>query len=157
MPGILRPQAEARSIIEPQAPALWLALWDFEALAPSDPLDPFMVHHPPCMAQQCRHPAIAVATILLCQRDDILRERLFAIRPARYLALRRSMLAQHPADPSLGHRKLPSQMVNTASPPRRVQKFPRAASCKISLSNVRSEIARRRRRFSFSRSFIRRV
>jgi len=70
------------------------------------------------MAQQRRHPAVAVSTILLCQCDDVLRQRLLVIRPARHLALRRSMLTQHPAYPSLGYRKLSSHMINAASPPR---------------------------------------
>jgi hypothetical protein len=119
--------------------------------------DPFMIHRPPGVSQQGRHPAIAVATILLRQRDDVFRQRLFVICPARHLALRRSMLAQHSADPSLGHQKLSLHMIDTASSPRRAPKFSRSASCKISLSSVRSEIARRSRRFSFSRSFIRRA
>ncbi len=132
---------------------------DFDSLllAAPDPFDPLMVHRPSRMAKQRRHPAIAIATILLCQCDDVLRQRLFVICPTRHLALRRSMLTQHPAYPSLGYRKRSSHMINAASPPRGAQKFPRAASCNISLSSVRSEIARRSRRFSFSRFFIRRA
>lgn len=73
---VLMSQADARSVIEPQAPALWLALRDLEPLAPPYPLNPVVVHRPSRMAEQCGHPAIAVATILLHQRDDVLRQRL---------------------------------------------------------------------------------
>lgn len=91
------------------------------------------------------------------QCHDIFGQRIFVISPARYFALRRSLLAEHPADPAFGYCQLASDMINAAPSPRRAQKFPRAASWRISLSSVRSEIARRSRVFSFSRSFIRRA
>lgn len=150
MAGIFRTQPDARPVIEPQATALWLTLRDLQPLAAPDPLDPLVVHCPSRMAEQRGHPAITVAAILLRQCDYILRQHLFVIRPAWRFALRRSMLTQHPADPSLGLRKLLSNMIDAAPSPRGAQKFPRAASRNISLSNVRSEIARRSRRFSFS-------
>src|SRR3546814_7239606 len=62
------------------------------------------------------------------------------------------MLAKHPAYPPLGYRQFATHMIDAAPPARRAQKFPRAASCRINLSSVRSEIARLSRRFSFSRS-----
>ena len=157
VPGIFRPQADTGSVVEPQASALWLARRNLQSLASPDTLDPFMVYRPPRMAQQGRHPAIAVATILLCQCDDALRQRLFVIRPTRHFTLRRSMLAEHAADPPLGYRQLTPDVVDTSPAARGAQKFPFAASCRISLSSVRSEIARRSRWFSFSRSFIRRA
>src|SRR3546814_14741963 len=57
---------------------------------------------PPCIAQQRRHSAIAITTILPRQRYDILGERRFVIRPAGRLALCRSMLPEHAADPQIG-------------------------------------------------------
>src|SRR3546814_8113088 len=62
------------------------------------------------------------------------------------------MLPEHAADPPLGHRHHRSDVIDTAPSARGAQKFPRAASCNISLSSVRSDIARRSRWFSFSRS-----
>src|SRR3546814_10913782 len=105
---------------------------------------------PPCIAQQRRHSAIAITTILPRQRYDILGERRFVIRPAGRLALCRSMLPEHAADPPLGHRHHRSDVIDTAPSARGAQKFPRAASCNISLSSVRSDIARRSRWFSRS-------
>src|SRR5690606_22044433 len=126
-------------------------------LAAPDTLDPLAVHMPPRIAQQRRHPAIAITAILPGQRDDILGQSCFVIRPAGRLALRRSVLSEHAAEPPLGHRHHRPDVVDTAPAARGAQKFPRAASCRISLSSVRSEIARRSRWFSFSRSFIRRA
>ena len=157
MPRILGPQPDARSVIQPQSSSLGLLLRHLQALTPPDTLNPFAVHHPSRSAQQCRNPAIAIATILARQCYDVLGELIFVICPARHLALRRPMLASHPADPPFGYCQLASHMIDAAPSPRRAQKFPRAASCRINLSSVRSEIARRSRRFSFSRAFIRRA
>lgn len=41
MVAALGPQADARSIFEPQAPLLRLLLGNLQSLAPPDPLDPF--------------------------------------------------------------------------------------------------------------------
>ena len=64
-------------------------------------LDPLEAHKPPCLAQQGGHPAIAVATVLSGECNDILGQRGFVICPARHLALRRSMLPENTADPPL--------------------------------------------------------
>ena len=89
--------------------------------------------------------------------DDVLGQRGFVIRPTRCLALCRSMLPEHAAHPPLGHRHHGLDMIDTAPSARRAQKFPLEASCRISLSKVRSDTARRNRAFSFSSSFIRRA
>lgn len=136
---------------------IWLTLGHLQPFAPPDPLHPFVVHRPAGRMQQCRHPAIAVAPVLPGQRDDVVRQRLLVICPTRHFALCRPMLAEHAAYPPLGHIQHRPHLVDAASAPCGAQKFPFAASCRISLSNVRSEIARRSRRFSFSRSFIRRA
>jgi hypothetical protein len=67
------------------------------------------------------------------------------------------MQAENPADPSLGYREFASHVIDAAPTTRGAKKFPQAASCKMSLSSVRSEIARRNRWCSFSKSFIRRA
>jgi hypothetical protein len=53
--------------------------------------------------QKRGHPAIAVTPVLLRQGDDVVGQRLFVIRPARRLPLRRPVLTQHLAAPSFGH------------------------------------------------------
>src|SRR3546814_10376280 len=86
--------------------------------------------------------AVAVSTILLRQCYDILRQRLFVIRPARHLALRRSMRPQNPTYPSLGHldRQISSYLIDTAPSSRGAQKFPFAASCRIRSEEHTSEL-----------------
>lgn len=152
MTWILGPQPHTRSVIEPEPAPLRLLLRDLEAFTAPSTLEPFAVHMPACIAQQSRHPAIAVATVLPRQGDDVLRECGFVIRPTRRFALRRSMLPDNTANPPLRHRHRAQEMIDTAPAERGAQKFPRAASCRISLSSVRSDIARRNRSFSVSSS-----
>src|SRR3546814_20636887 len=68
--------------------------------------------------------------------------RLFVIRPARHLALRRSMRPQNPTYPSLGHldRQISSYLIDTAPSSRGAQKFPFAASCRIRSEEHTSEL-----------------
>src|SRR3546814_18412647 len=115
-----------------------------------------MVHRPTRRMQQRRHPAIAVAPVLLGQGDDVLGERLLVICPARHLALRRPVLPEHAAHPPLGDVQHLFHLVDAAPPPCGSQNFPRAASCRIRLSSVITEIARRSRRFPFLNSLLRR-
>lgn len=72
---------------------------------------------PARVAQQRRHPAIAITTILPGKSNDILGQRSFVICPAWRFALRRSVLSQHTADPSLGHRHHGLDVIDAAPPP----------------------------------------
>jgi hypothetical protein len=86
------------------------------------------------------------------------RQPLLVVRPTRATqAMCRSMLPENTAYSPFGHRQLAPQLIDTSLSPCGAQKFPCAASCKISLSRVRSEIARRSRRFSVPKSYIRRA
>ena len=60
------------------------------------------------------------------------------------------MLAEDAAAPAFANGKGLLHLLDAIPVTRRAQKFPQAASVKISLSKVRSETARRRRWFSFS-------
>ena len=91
------------------------------------------------------------------QSDNVFRERGLVVGPAPRLALRRAMMSENPADPPLGDSYHSSDMVDAAPAPGGAQKFPWAASWRISLSNDRSDTACRNRPFSFSRSFMRRA
>ena len=61
------------------------------------------------------------------------------------------MLAQNTAGKAFRYAMLGNDVVDTRPAARRAQKFPEAASFKMSFSKARSEIARRRRWFSVSR------
>ena len=100
---------------------------------------------------------IAVTAELFGESDDRFGQRFLALPAARLLALGRSMLTERLAGPAFRHAKTIDDPVNTRPAARRAQKFPLAASARISLSSVRSETAFLRRRFSFSSSFNRRA
>ena len=59
---------------------------------------------------------------------------------------------RHPAGKALRNGELQHDMVDAATATGRAQKFPEAASFRISFSSVRSDTALRSRSFSFSRS-----
>lgn len=103
--------------------------------------------------RQSRDPPIAVAPILGGEFDDVSRQRGLVGSTRRLLSLRRTMLRQNPACQSLRNMELQHDMLDTATPPGGAQKFPEAASLRMSFSSVRSETALRNRSFSFSRSF----
>jgi hypothetical protein len=59
---------------------------------------------PAGIAQQRGHPAIPITTILPGKRDDVLGQSRFVIGPAWHVAPLRSVLPEHTAYPSIGHR-----------------------------------------------------
>ena len=128
MPRILGAKSDARPVVQPQPAALRLLLRDLQSFAPPDALDTLTVHRPPRAAQQGRHSAIAITSILLGQRDDVFGQGLLVVSPARHDALRRSMLPEHAAYPPLRRRQQLPNMIDATPPPRGAQKFPRAAS-----------------------------
>ena len=65
MIALLRPQADARSVRQPEPAALGLLRWDLQPLASPDTLDPLVVDYPARLAQQLGDLAIAVAAVLL--------------------------------------------------------------------------------------------
>ena len=71
MIGMLRPQADARAIIEPKPPPLRLLRWHLQPLTPPDPCDPLPVDPPAGSAQQRGDPAVAVAAILAGEVDNL--------------------------------------------------------------------------------------
>ena len=151
----LRPQTEAGSVVQPEPSLLRLLLWHLQPLPPPDPLHPLHVHRPTCCAQERRDAAIAVAPILGGERNDVRRQRLFIGPSAGCLPLGRAMLAEHAAGEALRHLELLPNVLDTGTAAGGAQKFPAAASRRISFSSVRSETAFRSRSFSFSRSFSR--
>ena len=119
MAGVFRPEPNARAVIEPEAATPRLLLRHLQPLAAPDAFDPLPVHLPTGIAQQSRDPAIAVATILASQGNDVFGKRRFVIGPARHLALRRSVLSEHPAYASFRHGQDATDMIDAAPPPRR--------------------------------------
>ena len=89
------------------------------------------------------------------QDDEVGCQLLFFGTAPRCLALCRAMLSERRTGATLGHIHHLKDLLNTGTATRGAQKFPRAASCRMSLSSVRSETALRRRLFSCSSSFSR--
>ena len=160
-----RLEAHARSIAQPEPPLLSLLLWDLQpftsplaiVLGPmadkGSPLDPLVVYMPASVVQQTRHHALTIAAIFVGQCYDIVGQPLFISTALRNLSLCRTVLPQGAAGTTLRHVQLLPYMIDALATTRRVQKFPLAASLNMSLSNVRSDTARRSRLFSLSSSF----
>ena len=115
------------------------------------------VNQPARRLQQLAAFALVVAPVAASQLDEVGGERSLVVSPPRHLALRRAMLTECPASPAFGHVHRLHDVLDTRTSARVAQKFPRDASCRFSLSSVRSAIALRSRWFSTSRSFISRT
>lgn len=68
---LLRAQAHARAVVQPEAAAFWWLLWDLQPLPSPDPQHPLGVHRPASVVQQSRDPPGAIAAVGLGQLDDI--------------------------------------------------------------------------------------
>jgi hypothetical protein len=88
MVGSLRPQPDARSVVEPETPAFRLFGGHFQPLASPDPFDTLLVHRPAGSTQQRRDPAISVAAILMGKFDDVRSQRGLVIGCRWNLSLR---------------------------------------------------------------------
>lgn len=110
MVGILRPQSEAGTVIQPETAPFGLFLRDLQPLASPDPLDPFDVHHPASTVQHRCDAAIAVAAILDGKRDDVGGQGRFIIWCRRNLAL-----TENTACPSFGNAKLSDNMIHASA------------------------------------------
>ena len=149
MVAILRTQPDTGSVIEPKPSLLRLLHWHFKPLTSPQTFDTFVIHLPASVSQQGRGPAIAISTVLPCQLDHVRDQAIFVSTTNRHTPLRRAVLAKDTANSTLRNLHLAASQVDTGAATRGAQKFPRAASDRINLSNVSSETARRRRSFSF--------
>jgi len=110
--GMLRPETDARAVIEPEPPALGLLMWNLQPLASPDPMHPLDPHHPARPLQHHRDPAIAIAAILGGKGNDVGGQCRLIIGSPGDLALRRSMLPQNPACPSFRDPEFMNDMIN---------------------------------------------
>src|SRR6266852_3195643 len=101
MIGSLRPQPDARTIVQPQSPSWPLFLRYFQPFASPDPLHSILAHLPPRIPQQHRDAPVAVPPVLHPQGQDRLRQLIFVRAPQRPIALCPPPLPHHPARPPL--------------------------------------------------------
>ena len=153
--GALRTEADTRSVIQPQATSLWLPLGHFQPLGAPDALHALAVHRPAGHLQQVGDALVAVAAEAGGQSDDRRGEGVLVVSDLWLVALGGAVLAQSPAGSALGDVQPLTDCLDACAPPRGAQKFPRAASWRMSLSRVRSETAWRNLAFSRSSSFMR--
>ena len=151
--GPLRPEPKARTVGEPKTASLRLLLWNLEPLPSPDPFNPLAVHDPAGLMQHRRDATIAVTAVLKRERNDVGGKRRLVVAGCWNLALRRTMLTENTAGEALRHAMLGNDLIDAGTATRGAQKFPEAASFRISFSSVRSETARRSRVFSASSSF----
>jgi uncharacterized protein (DUF1501 family) len=128
---------------------------DILPLASPDSRHPFGVHPPPSVPQHRRNPTIAIAAVLDSESYDVGCQGSVIIGSTGLLALRGTMLAQNQASEPLGDTVFDDNMIHAGAATRGAQKFPEAASFRVSFSSVKSETARRSRVFSASSSFSR--
>lgn len=151
-----RPQANAGAIIQVKTTAFLMSLWDFQALLPPDPLNPFVINPPALYTQQRRNPLISIPTIFCGKTDNVRSQGFFVVGSFNRFSKAAAVLPQRTAYLPLRIPKRLPRMNNGLNPPlRRGQNFPFEISFKIWLSTVRSATARLSRAFSDSRSFIR--
>ncbi len=152
-----RPEADARAVVLPYPPSLWLLVGNLQPLAPPDAFHALVVHDPTFRPQHRRDPSITVAAILTGQTDDRRGQRFLIVRDNKSTPLRRTRLPQKPTSLALRKTKLLLGVDHTMPAALGAYQFPSAASLRTSFSTVRSATARRRRPFSRSTSFRRRA
>jgi hypothetical protein len=119
--AMLWPQADARSVRQPQAAALRLLLGDLQPLTPPNAFHPLVVHNPAGVAQQGSDFAVAVATILPGKLDDVGCQPLLVVAALRRFALCRAVLAERRTGATLGDAKLTTNMLDAGTATRRAQ------------------------------------
>ena len=146
-------QTDARPVAEPKPTFLRLLLRDFQPLPPPDPFDALHVHCPSDLTEERGDATVAVAAKPAGERDDVRSQRIFIGPSARRLPLGRTVLPEHATGKPLRDTELLPDVIDAGTAAGGAQKFPDAASFRISFSSVRSETALRSRSFSFSSSF----
>ena len=84
---MLRPEADARSIVKPQPTPLWLFHGNLEPLTTLQGLDPIVVQLPAVIPQHGSDPPIAVMAMLSWQLDHIPDQLIFIITRLRDIAV----------------------------------------------------------------------
>ena len=148
-----RSKPDAGAVIQPEPAALGLPRRNLQPFLPPNPRHALGIHMPALGAKQCRDPAIAVTSKLAGKIDDRFRKRRFIAGHFRNMPLRRASLAKHTAGPAFGYTQRLLNMMHVVPTTGSAQKFPDAASFRMSLSSVRSATAFLSRAFSRSSSF----
>ena len=71
MVAVLRPEADAGSVVQPEPCLLRLFRWHLQPLPFPQPFDTAIADLPACVSQQCSNTAVAVAAVLPGQLDHV--------------------------------------------------------------------------------------
>ena len=99
--GFLRPEPNARAVVEPQASPWLVLLGNLKPLATPDALDPVPPNSPSDPLQQGGDPPVAIAAILRGERDDGLGERILVSPEGGHITLCSPGLADEAAGVAL--------------------------------------------------------
>jgi hypothetical protein len=75
--AILRAQPDARPVIQPEPPLLWLFPGHFKPLTPPQTFHTLVIHLPACISQQGSNAAITISAVLARQLDHVLDQAFF--------------------------------------------------------------------------------
>jgi hypothetical protein len=112
---MFRPETDARSVVEPEPPALTLFAGDLQPLTPPDAFNPLVVDRPARRLQHLGDPAIAEPTELTDQFDDVRDQRGFIIGRRGHLALRGPILTKNPAGSTFRDPQFPDHMIHAGA------------------------------------------
>ncbi len=147
------PKPDAGTVVEPKPTAFGVLRRHLQSFLAPDPRHALGIHMPALGSKQSRDPTIAVTTILTGKIDDGFGERRFIVGHLGNMPLGRTSLAENPAGTAFGNTQRFPDMMHAVPTTGSAQKFPDAASFRMSLSSVRSATAFFSRAFSRSSSF----
>ena len=117
MIDVLRPETNARSVIEPEPTSHWLFHGNLEPLTAPQAFDPFVVQLPFRISQHGCDPTITVTPIMTGPFDHVLNQAFLIVSGLRNIAVRRAMLLQDPAGAAFGNIEPTPHQVDTVAAP----------------------------------------
>src|SRR5207248_1995019 len=124
--------------------------WNSMSLQAPQPLHPLPVHLPALSFEQRRDHPVAPARVLDRQLVHPLDQPQLEVGRHRLIPLRRPVLLQQSASPTLRHAVTAAEIGDGLSAARRAQSLPRVTSLSIEMSSACSATIRLRREFSCS-------
>ena len=118
MSDVLRPGANARSVIEPEPTSHWLFHGNLEPLTAPQTFDLLVVLVPSRIYQHGGNTTLTVTPILMGPFDNVLNQTLLIVSGLWNIAVRRAMLLQDPAGAAFGNIEPTPHQVDTVASPR---------------------------------------
>ena len=118
MIDVLRPETNARSVIEPEPASLRLFHGNLEPLTTPQTFDPLVVQLlPSCISQHGGDPTITVTPILTGPFGHVPDQAILIVSGLGNITVRQAMLLQDPASAVFGNTKPTPHQVDTVAPP----------------------------------------